>query len=128
MLFRSEDLSDELCLKESMGLTILRFYGLSVLVLQLSDAEFILCTFITMLFLLLRYVNELCKQLKKKFPLASQTAEDNSAERDNVVHIYYKVLFNNPLFVFLFCLGSKIKSSQINLFKLSKVGSGCPIS
>ncbi|XP_015773212.1 PREDICTED: sterol regulatory element-binding protein cleavage-activating protein-like [Acropora digitifera] len=37
-----------------------------------------------------RYVNELCKQLKKKFPLASQTAEDNSAERDNVVHIYYK--------------------------------------
>ena len=111
-----------------MGLTILRSYGLSVLVLQLSDEEFILCAFITMLFLLIRYVNELCKQLKKTFPLASQTAEDNSAERDNVVHIYYKVLFNNPLFVFLFCLGSKIKSSQINLFKLSKVGSGCPIS
>ena len=81
-------------------LTILRFYGLSVLSVQLCDAEFILCTFITMLFLLLRYVNELCKQLKKKFPLASQTAEDNSAERDNVVHIYYKVLFNNPLFFF----------------------------
>ena len=100
LFFLSEDRSEEPCLKGSMGLTILRFYGLSVLVLQLSDAEFILCTFITMLFLRLRYVNELCKQLKKKFPLASQTAEDNSAERDNVVHIYYKVLFNNPLFVF----------------------------
>ena len=50
--------------------------------------------------LLIRYVNELCKQLKKKFPLASETAEDGGAERDNVVHIYYKVLFNNPLFVF----------------------------
>lgn len=85
-----------------MGLTILRFYGLSVLVLQLSDAEFILCTFITMLFLLIRYVNELCKQLKKKFPLASQTAEDNSAERDNVVHIYYKVLLILTILFFVF--------------------------
>ena len=68
---------------------------------------------ITMVFPLIRYVNELCKQLKKKFPLASQTAEDNSAERDNVVHIYYKVLFNNPLFVFRFCLGFFTASCEI---------------
>lgn len=37
-----------------------------------------------------RYMNELGKQLKREFPLASQTAEHNVVERDNVVHIYYK--------------------------------------
>ena len=37
-------------------------------------------------------MNELGKQLKREFPLASQTAEHNVVERDNVVHIYYKVL------------------------------------
>ncbi|KAL9968180.1 hypothetical protein ACROYT_G026523 [Oculina patagonica] len=37
-----------------------------------------------------RYIDELSKQLKNKFPLASPTEKDDNINKDNVVHIYYK--------------------------------------
>lgn len=37
-----------------------------------------------------RYIDELSNQLKKEFPLASPTDKDDSINKDNVVHIYYK--------------------------------------
>ena len=36
-------------------------------------------------------MDELSNQLKKEFPLASSTEKDDSINKDNVVHIYYKV-------------------------------------
>ena len=42
-------------------------------------------------FLYCRYIDELSNQLKKEFPLASPTEKDDGINKDNVVHIYYKV-------------------------------------
>lgn len=42
-------------------------------------------------FLNLRYIDELSNQLKKEFPLASPTEKDDGINKDNIVHIYYKV-------------------------------------
>lgn len=42
-------------------------------------------------FLHCRYVDELSNQLKKEFPLAYPTEKDEGINKDNVVHIYYKV-------------------------------------
>lgn len=45
------------------------------------------------------YIDELSKQLKKEFPLASPTKKDSSVERDDVVHIYYKVWMKAEIFL-----------------------------
>ena len=45
------------------------------------------------------YIDELSKQLKKEFPLASPTKKDGSVERDDVVHIYYKVWMKAEIFL-----------------------------
>ena len=45
------------------------------------------------------YIDELSKQLKKEFLLASPTKKDGSVERDDVVHIYYKVWMKAEIFL-----------------------------
>ena len=38
-----------------------------------------------------RYIDQLSKELKKDFPLASATEKDENVNKDDIVHIYYKV-------------------------------------
>lgn len=37
-----------------------------------------------------RYIDQLSKELKKDFPLASATEKDENVNKDDIVHIYYK--------------------------------------
>ena len=59
---------------------------------QLLTLNYLLSSWIfNFWFIHFRYIDQLSKELKKDFPLASATEKDENVNKDDIVHIYYKV-------------------------------------